>query len=57
LPHRRHSKERRKDYRIYYDDVTAELVANHYAEDIQRFGYTFDDADRELGPWEIPGKG
>jgi hypothetical protein len=56
LPHRRHSRERKKDYRIYYDDVTAQLVADHYAEDIRRFGYTFDDFDREMEPWEIPGK-
>ena len=57
LPHRRHSKERKKDYRIYYDDVTAELVASHYGEDIQRFGYAFDDVDREMAPWTLPGKG
>jgi len=50
LPHKRHSRERKKDYRSYYDDVTAELVANHYAEDINLFGYTFDDVDRELEP-------
>ena len=56
LPHRRHSRERKKDYRIYYDDVTAQLVADHYAEDIQRFGYSFDDFDREMAPWTIPGK-
>jgi len=43
LPHRRRSPERKRDYRTYYDDVTAELVANHYAEDIQRFGYSFDE--------------
>lgn len=42
LPHRRHSSERQRDYRTYYDDVTIELVANHYAEDIDRFGYSFD---------------
>ncbi len=53
LPHKRHSKERKKDYRTYYDDVTAELVANHYAGDIRRFGYTFDDFDREMGPVEL----
>ena len=50
LPHKRHSRERKKDYRTYYDDVTAELVANHYAEDIELFGYSFDDFDRELEP-------
>ncbi len=54
LPHKRHSKERKKDYRIYYDAVTAELVAKHYAQDIQLFGYGFDDADREMEPWRAP---
>jgi hypothetical protein len=53
LPHKRHSLERRKDYRGYYDDVTAQLVADHYAEDIQLFGYTFDDFDRQMEPVEI----
>jgi len=50
LPHKRRSRERKKDYRTYYDDVTAELIAKHYAEDIQLFGYTFDDVDREMDP-------
>jgi len=54
LPHKRHSTERRKDYRIYYDDVTAELVASHYAQDIALFGYAFDDFDRDVGPWSPP---
>lgn len=53
LPHKRHSKERKKDYRTYYDDVTIELVANHYARDIERFGYSFDDADREMAPIDL----
>jgi hypothetical protein len=44
LPHRRRSPERKRDFRTYYDDITAEMVANHYAEDIQRFGYTFDES-------------
>lgn len=54
LPHERHSRERKKDYRLYYDDVTAELVATHYAQDIALFGYAFDDVDREMGPWTPP---
>jgi hypothetical protein len=53
LPHKRHSKERRKDYRIYYDDTTAEIVATHYAQDIHLFGYSFDDADRKMEPWSL----
>ena len=32
-----------RDYRTYYDDTTAQLVADHWREDICRFGYTFDD--------------
>ncbi len=54
LPHKRHSRERKRDYRDYYDDVTAELIATHYAEDIQRFGYSFDDFDRKMEPWSLP---
>jgi len=41
LPHERRS-DARSDYRNYYDDETAELVAEHYADDIYRFGYRFD---------------
>jgi len=42
LPHRRQATDRRKDYRSYYDDATAALVASHFAADIERFGYAFD---------------
>ncbi len=31
------------DYRQYYTEETANLVASHWAEDILRFGYTFDE--------------
>lgn len=31
------------DYRTFYDDRTRELVAQRYAKDIARFGYTFDN--------------
>jgi hypothetical protein len=54
LPHKRHSKERKRDYRTYYDDVTAELVAGHYSQDIRFFGYSFDDFAREMEPWSLP---
>ena len=54
LPHKRHSTTRSSDYRVYYDDVTAELVAQHYALDIEMFGYSFDDYDRTLDPWAPP---
>ena len=32
------------DYRSYYDDTTAELAAEYWRRDIERFGYTFDGA-------------
>ena len=41
LPHERRAVDR-DDYRRYYDDATAELVARHYAPDIELLGYTFD---------------
>jgi hypothetical protein len=34
----------RRDYRSFYDDATAEIVAKVYAADIEAFGYKFDDA-------------
>ncbi|BAL22948.1 sulfotransferase family 2 domain-containing protein [Azoarcus sp. KH32C] len=42
LPHKRQAKDRGKDYRSYYTDELAELVAERFAPDIQLFGYTFD---------------
>lgn len=39
LPHLK--KTQRRDFREYYDDATVEIVAKRYAEDIDRFGYTF----------------
>lgn len=41
LPHINSSKHR--DYRDYYTPETAKMVAIHWAEDILRFGYRFDD--------------
>lgn len=35
---------RRSDYRSYYDDHTASAIAESCAEDIARFGYSFDPA-------------
>ena len=40
LPHRRKEKDR-KHYRFYYSDKSAELVAKHFAIDIEKFGYEF----------------
>lgn len=42
LPHRRQANDRGADYRRYYDNGTAELVAKHFAPDIERLGYRFD---------------
>lgn len=39
LPHV--NKSKRTDYRDYYDAETRDLTARLYAEDIERFGYTF----------------
>ena len=46
LPHRRQATDRDRDYRRYYDDATAELVARHMKADIERFGYRFDPPGR-----------
>ena len=40
LPHRRKASDR-DDYRRYYSDETAELVAGHFKRDIELFGYRF----------------
>lgn len=45
LPHKRKATERMSDYRSYYDDETAEMVANHFRRDIEMLGYAFDDPD------------
>ncbi len=42
LPHQRQARARQKDYRGYYTDETAELVARHFARDIEILGYGFD---------------
>lgn len=41
LPHRRQTGNRR-DYRRHYTDQSAELIAKHFATDIERFGYRFE---------------
>lgn len=42
LPHKREAKDRKKDYRSYYSDQTAELVARHFYQDIKLLNYQFD---------------
>ncbi len=39
LPHV--NKSQHKDYREYYDTHTRDLVAEHFRQDIELFGYTF----------------
>lgn len=41
LPHKRRS-QRERDYRGYYDDALAALVAEKFRVDIDSFGYRFD---------------
>jgi hypothetical protein len=43
LPHS-NASARTKDYRSYYDDRLAEIIATCCAEDIARFGYRFEAA-------------
>lgn len=38
-------RSQRNDYRSYYDDDTAALVAEHCCRDIEAFDYTFDGID------------
>ncbi|WP_295407986.1 sulfotransferase family 2 domain-containing protein [uncultured Thiocystis sp.] len=42
LPHARKAEDRKQDYRSYYNDQTAELVASHFARDIQLLEYRFE---------------
>ncbi len=42
LPSKRRATDRKADYRAYYDDDTVELVARHFARDIEMLGYTFE---------------
>lgn len=44
LPHKREARDRKRDYRSYYDDDTAQLVADHFHRDIELLNYRFDDA-------------
>ncbi len=41
VPRQRANSSERGDYRGYYDDAGAELVARRHRDDIARFGYTF----------------
>ncbi len=41
IPHK--NKSKREPYWMYYNEVTREAVASIYQEDIQRYGYTFNE--------------
>jgi len=38
-----HANDRRKPYRDYYTDETRRIVGEHFSEDCQVFGYSWDD--------------
>jgi hypothetical protein len=42
LAHKRKARDREQDYRSYYSDETAELVARHFKRDIELLEYSFD---------------
>jgi len=42
LPHKRKA-EHRDDYRRYYTNRTAQLIADHFKQDIDMLNYTFDE--------------
>lgn len=56
LPHKRAATDRKKDFRSYYNDETAELVAQRFARDIELFGYTFDEPAQAAAAQETGSK-
>lgn len=46
LPHKRRAKDRR-DYRGYYSDKSAEMISQHFGQDIDMLGYTFDKPEAD----------
>jgi hypothetical protein len=46
LAHKRKATDRERDYRGYYSDETAEMVARHFKRDIDLLGYQFDSGDK-----------
>jgi hypothetical protein len=45
LPHLNPGQYRSDDYHSYYDQASIDIIARYYAEDIERFGYSFSDQD------------
>lgn len=43
LPHNNRTRDPARSYREAYSDRTREIVARMYAQDIEQFGYRFDD--------------
>ena len=54
LPHK--NKTQRRDYREYYNDRTKNMIFKHFQEDIEMFGYDFDDGNlQKVGDGSIWG--
>ena len=49
LPHRRKATAR-DDYRTYYTDRLAQMIASKHRADVDRFGYTFDPEPTAVAP-------
>ena len=49
-PLARKNASARGDYRQYYDARLATLVRDHYAEDVERFGYEFANPAETFEP-------
>lgn len=48
LPHR--NKSKRSDYRTYYHDASIEIIGQWFKDDIEPFGYAFDDPSNAIVP-------
>lgn len=47
------NRSQHRDYRSYFNDKTAEMAAEYWRRDIDRFGYTFDGVAEETTPATI----
>ncbi len=54
MPHRRRATDRETDYRSYYNEETADLVARHFSRDIELLGYGFEPPSRDGSTAEPP---